>query len=57
VIPWEYVVVQHKLVVADFRFHGRVMQDKGIKIIRTNWWKLKGEAQYNFWERMIMEGP
>jgi hypothetical protein len=57
VIPWECVVVQHKLVVAELRFHARVIGDKGIKIIRTKWWKLKGEAQHTFWERMIMEGP
>ena len=57
VILGECVVAQHKLVVADFRFHARVMRDKGTKITRTKWWKLKGEAQQTFQERMIMEGP
>ncbi|KAM0887510.1 hypothetical protein ACQ4PT_028970 [Festuca glaucescens] len=57
VIPGECVVAQHKLVVADFRFHARVMRDKGIKITRTKWWKLKREAQQTFRERMITEGP
>jgi hypothetical protein len=50
----ECVVAQHKLVVANFPF--TVMQDKGIKITRTKWWKLKGEAHQTFRERMIMEG-
>ena len=57
VIPGECVVAQHKLVVADFHFHARVMRDKGIKITRTKWWKLKGEAQQTFRERMFTEGP
>ena len=57
VIPGECVVAQHKLVVADFCFHARVMRDKGIKITRTKWWKLKGEAQQTFRERMFTERP
>jgi hypothetical protein len=31
--------------------------DKGAKITRTKWWKLKGEAQQTLKERMIAEGP
>jgi hypothetical protein len=50
VIHGECVMAQHKLVVADFRFHTRVMRDKGTKITRTKWWKLKGEAQQTFRE-------
>jgi hypothetical protein len=42
VIHGDCVVVQHKILVADFRFHAHVMRDKGIKITRTKWWRLKG---------------
>jgi hypothetical protein len=57
VIPGECVVAQHKLLVADFRFHAHVSRDKVAKIIRTKWWKLKGEAQQIFKERISAEGP
>jgi hypothetical protein len=32
------------------------MLDKDDKITRTKWWKLKGEMQPTFKERMITEG-
>jgi hypothetical protein len=36
VMPRECVVVEHKLVVADFRFfHACVMRDKGAKIYKN----------------------
>ena len=57
VIPGECVMVQHKLVVADFLLHACVLQDKGVQITRTKWWKLKGEDQQTFKERLIAEGP
>ena len=57
VIPGECVVSQHKLVVADFRFWVRVHRDKRAKIVRTKWWKLRGEAAQTFKERMLGEGP
>jgi hypothetical protein len=41
VIPGECVVPQHKLVVADFSFRVRVVQDKRVEIARTRWWKEK----------------
>ena len=56
-IPGECVVPQHKLVVADFRFLVRVHRDKRAKIVRTKWWKLRGEAAQTFKERMLGEGP
>ena len=56
VIPWECVVSQHKLLVADFRFQVRARRDKQVKIERTKWWKLKGEASEVFRERVIKEG-
>ena len=56
-IPGECVVPQHKLVVADFCFWVRVHRDKRAKIIRTKWWKLRGEAAQTFKERMLGEGP
>ena len=44
VIHGECVVPRHKLVVADFRFRIHVHRDKRAKIMRTKWWKLRGEA-------------
>ena len=55
-IPGECVVPQHKLVVADFRFRVRVHRDKRAKIMRTKWWKVRGEAAQTFNERMLGEG-
>jgi hypothetical protein len=40
-IPGEYVVPQHKLVVADFTFHVRFQRSKRVQASRTKWWKLK----------------
>jgi len=57
VIPGKCVVSQHKLVVADFRFRVHVHLDKRAKIVRTKWWKLRGEAVQMFKERMLGEGP
>jgi hypothetical protein len=57
VIPGECVVPQHKLVVSDFRFRIRVRQDKGTKITRTKWWKLKGDTSRVFKDRVIEEEP
>jgi hypothetical protein len=53
VITRECVVVQHKLVLADFRFHDHVTWYKVAKITKTKWWKLKGETQQTLRERMI----
>jgi hypothetical protein len=41
VIPGECVVTQHKLLVAHFYFQVCVRRDRGVKIMRTKWWKLK----------------
>ena len=57
VIPGECVVPRHKLVVADFRFRVRVHRDKRAKIMRTKWWKFRGEGVQTFKERMLGEGP
>jgi hypothetical protein len=56
VIPGECVVLQHKLVVADFRFWVRAHRNKRAKIARTKWWKLRGEEAQTFKERMLGEG-
>ena len=56
VISGEYVVSQHKLLVADFRFQVRARRDKQAKIERTKRWKLKGETSEVFRERVIKEG-
>jgi len=56
VIPGECVVSQHKLVVADFRFRLRSRRDKQDKVVRTKWWKIKGEVSEDFKRRVITEG-
>ena len=55
-MPEESAVPQHKLVGADFRFRIHVQRDKRVKVARTKWWKLKGEAAQAFKERVIKEG-
>ena len=50
------VVSQHKLVVADFRFRICAYRGKQANIVRTKWWKLKGEALGVFKERVTTEG-
>jgi hypothetical protein len=57
VLPGECVVAQHKLVVADFYFHAHVLRGKSAKITRTKRWKLKGEVQQSFKERVVAGGP
>ena len=57
VIPGECVVPQYKFVVADFCFQVRAHRNKRAKIMRTKWWKLRGEAAQTFKERMLGEGP
>jgi hypothetical protein len=56
VIPGECVVIQHKLLVDDFYFKVCVRRDKGMKITRTRWWKLKGDVSQVFKNRVIAEG-
>ena len=43
-------------MVADFRFRVRVHRDKRAKIMRTKWWKVRGEVAQTFRERMLGEG-
>jgi hypothetical protein len=56
IIPGECVVTQHKLLVADFYFQICVGLDRGVKIMRTRWWKLKGDVSQVFRNRVIAEG-
>lgn len=56
VLPGECVVQQHKLVVSDFCFKICTKHIKANKILRTKWWKLKGEAQDSFKDKMLREG-
>jgi hypothetical protein len=44
-------------VVDEFRFNACVLWDKGTKITKNKWWKLKEEAYQLFKERMMTEGP
>jgi hypothetical protein len=55
VIPGEYVVTQHKLLMADFHFQVCVRRDRGVKITRTKWWKLKGDISQVFKNKVIVE--
>ncbi|KAJ4809245.1 hypothetical protein LUZ62_021811 [Rhynchospora pubera] len=57
VIPGECVVSQHKLAVADFRFPLRSRVGRGARVVKTKWWKLKGDVSHTFRGRMIEEGP
>jgi Reverse transcriptase (RNA-dependent DNA polymerase) len=56
VILCECVVTQHKILVADFYFKVCVRRDKSMKIMRTRWWKLKGDFSHVFKNRVIAEG-
>jgi hypothetical protein len=56
VIPDERVVTQHKLLVADFCFQVCVRRDRGMKIMRMRWWKLKVDVSQVFKNRIIAEG-
>jgi hypothetical protein len=56
VIPGECVVIQHKLLVADFYFQVCVRRDRGMEITRTRWWKLKGDVSQVFKIIVIAEG-
>jgi hypothetical protein len=56
VIPGECVVTQHKLLVVDFYFQVCVRRDRGMKITRTMWWKLKRDVSQVFNNRVITEG-
>jgi hypothetical protein len=57
VIPSECVVIQYKFLVADFHFQVCVRRDKGVKIMRTKWWKLKEDVSQVFKNKVIAEGP
>jgi hypothetical protein len=56
VIPGERVVTQHKVLVADFYFQVCVRRDRCVKIMRTKWWKLKGDISQVFKNKVIVEG-
>jgi hypothetical protein len=56
VIPDECVVTQYKFLVADFLFQVYVRRDRGMKITRMRWWKLKGDVSQMFNNRVFVEG-
>jgi hypothetical protein len=56
VIPGECVVTQHKLFVIDFCFQVCVRRDRGMKITRMRWSKLKGDVSQVFKNKVIAEG-
>jgi hypothetical protein len=57
IIPGERVVTQHKFFVADFHFQVCVRRDRGVKITRTRWWKLKGDVSQVFKNIVIAKVP
>jgi hypothetical protein len=57
VIPGECVVTQHKLLVVNFYFQVCVRRDRGMKIMKTRWWKLKGDISQVFKNKIIAERP
>jgi hypothetical protein len=56
VIPCECVVTQYKFLMTDFCFKVCVQRDKGMKITRMRWWKLKGDVSQVFKNRVIADG-
>jgi hypothetical protein len=56
VIPGECVVTQYKLLVADFYFQVCVQRDRGMKITRMRWWKLKWDVSQDLENIVIAEG-
>jgi hypothetical protein len=56
VISGECVVTHHKLLVVDFYFKVCIRRDKDMKIMRTRWWKLKGDISQVFKNKVIVEG-
>jgi hypothetical protein len=57
VISGECVATQHKFLMADFHFQVCFRRDRGMKITRTKWWKLKGDVSQVFKNKVIAEGP
>jgi hypothetical protein len=57
VIPKEYVMPQHKLVIADFHFLVRLQWSKRVKAPMTKWWKLKKGVAKMFKEIVLKESP
>jgi hypothetical protein len=53
VITGECVILEHKLVIADFYFWVRLQQSKRVQASMTKWWKLKQEATKMFKERVL----
>jgi hypothetical protein len=53
VIPSECVVIQYKLLMADFHFQVCVRRDRGVEFMRMKWWKLKGDVSQVFKNRVI----
>jgi hypothetical protein len=51
-----HLVNSHKFLVTDFHFQVHVRRDRSTKIMRTKWWKLKGDASQVFKNRVIAEG-
>ena len=54
VIPGECIVSQHQLLISELRFH--VRHDRGAKISKRKWWRLKGDVSRVFKDRVLGEG-
>ncbi|XP_021835669.1 uncharacterized protein [Spinacia oleracea] len=56
VIPGESTATQHKLVVLDFRGRSYIRRGRSLVEPRIKWWKLQGEQQRKFVEKVASEG-
>ncbi|XP_056684315.1 uncharacterized protein [Spinacia oleracea] len=56
VIPGESTATQHKLVVLYFRGRSYIRRERPLVEPRIKWWKLQGEQQLKFVEKVASEG-
>ncbi|XP_021853762.1 uncharacterized protein [Spinacia oleracea] len=56
VIPGESTATQHRLVVLDFRGRSYIRKRRSLVEPRIKWWKLQGEQQLKFAEKVASEG-
>ncbi|XP_056690259.1 uncharacterized protein [Spinacia oleracea] len=56
VIPGESTTTQHRLVVLDFQGRSYIRKSRPLVEPRIKWWKLQGEQQLKFVEKVASEG-
>ena len=57
VYPGECVATQHKLVVLEVRYNKVRRMQRRVQNPRIRWWKLKGDHQIAFKDKLLKEGP